>query len=124
MIMKKIASIIALLLAVVTLSAQDITGTWNGKLSFTDQMGNPAELRIVFHITATENGYSSTLDSPDQGGFGIPNDTTIFKDSEVTIKKAEYDVVYIAKLVDETTLEGTLTQMGQSLELNMKKETE
>ena len=37
----------------------------------------------------------------------------------MTIKKAEYDVVYIGKLVDETSLEGTLTQMGQSLDLNM-----
>lgn len=122
--MKKIATIFTLLLAVVTLSAQDISGTWKGKLSFTDQMGNPAELNIVFHFTATENGYTSTLDSPDQGGFGIPTDTTIFKDSEVTLKKAEYDMVYVAKLVDDTSMEGTLTQMGQSLELNMKKETE
>ena len=122
--MKKILSIFVLFLAVATLSAQDITGKWAGKLSFTDQMGNPTELRINFHISKTDNGYSSTLDSPDQGGFGIPNDTTIFKDSELTIKKAEFDVVYVAKLVDETSLEGTLTQMGQSLELNMKKETE
>jgi hypothetical protein len=122
--MKRFTSIFVLLLAVITLSAQDITGTWKGKLSFTDQMGNPAELGIVFHISATDNGYSSTMDSPDQGGFDIPADTTIFKDSEVTIKKAEYDVVYVGKLVDDTSLEGTLTQYGGSLDLNLKKETE
>lgn len=113
-----------LLLAVFSLSAQDITGKWSGKLSFTDQNGNPAELRINFNISAADLGYTSTLDSPDQGGFGIPNDTTIFENSELTIRKAEYDVVYVAKLVDATSLEGTLTQFGQSLELNLKKENE
>lgn len=122
--MKRLSTLLILLLAVVTVSAQDITGTWKGTLSFTDQMGNPAELRINFNISKTDNGYTSTLDSPDQGGFDIPNDTTIFKESELTIKKAEYDVVYVAKLVDATSLEGTLTQFGNTLELNMKKETE
>ena len=122
--MKRITTILILLLSVITLSAQDITGTWKGKLSFEDQMGNSQELAIVFHISATEGGYSSTLDSPDQGGFDIPADTTIFENSEVTIKKAEYDVVYVGKLGGDTELKGTLTQFGQSLELNLKKETE
>ena len=44
------------------LSAQDISGTWHGKLSL------PAgSLTIVFHIKHTEQGpYVTTLDSPDQ----------------------------------------------------------
>jgi hypothetical protein len=122
--MKRFTTVFILLLSVITLSAQDITGNWKGKLSFEDQMGNPAELEVVFHISSTDNGYSTTLDSPDQGAFDLPSDTTMFKDKELTIKKADIDMVYVGKIVDATTMEGTLTQGGMDLDLNMKKETE
>ena len=45
-----------------SLSAQDISGTWHGKLSLPT-----GSLTIVFHISQTEQGaYVTTLDSPDQ----------------------------------------------------------
>lgn len=122
--MKRITTILVLLLAVVTLSAQDISGTWNGKISVTDQMGQLLELRLVLHISATDDGYTSTMDSPDQDAFDIPVDTTFLKEKEFTFKKAEFDVVYVGNLVDDANINGTLTQYGQSLELNLKKETE
>ncbi len=113
-----------LLLAVITLSAQDITGTWAGDLNFTNGMGQAQELAVKFNISATDDGYTSTMDSPDQGGFGIPLDTIFFKKPELTIKKAEYQLVYVGTVVDETTMNGTFTQGEIVLELNMKKETE
>jgi len=122
--MKRITTIFILLLAVITLFAQDITGTWSGDLNVTDQMGQAQKLTIKFNISATDDGYSATLDSPDQGGFGIPLDTIFFKKPEVTVKKAEYQLEYVGTVVDETTMNGTLTQAGMPLELNMKKETE
>ncbi len=121
--MKSITTIFILFLAVITLSAQDITGTWSGDLSITDQMGQAQKLTVKFNISATDDGYISTLDSPDQDALGMAVDTTFFKDSELTIKAADYqNLVYVGKIVDATTMNGTLTQAGMDLELNMKKE--
>lgn len=117
--MKKATTILILLLAVISLSAQDISGTWKGALVLPQ-----GELRIHFNITATDDGYTSTLDSPDQNANGIPVDTTFFKAPELTIKAIALDLVYVGTLEDKTTINGTLTQMGQKLELNLKKETE
>jgi len=122
--MKKITSIFILLLAVITLSAQDITGKWSGVLSVTDQMGQSGQLRLNFNISSTDDGYTSTLDSPDQNTYGYAVDSTIFKKPELTIKVSSLQVVYVGTLVDATTMNGTLTQAGQSNELNMKKEAE
>ena len=113
-----------MLLAVITLSAQDITGKWSGVLSVTDQMGQSAQLRLNFNISSTDDGYTSTLDSPDQNTYGYAVDSTLFKKPELTIKISSLQVVYVGTVVDETTMNGTLTQAGMPLELNMKKETE
>ena len=65
------------------------------------------------------------MDSPAQNNFGIAVDSTIFKKPELTIKAIDLNLVYVGKLVDDTNLKGTLTQFGQSYELNLKKkETE
>ncbi len=121
-IMKRITTIFILLLAVITLSAQDITGTWTGDLSFTDGMGQAGNLTIKFNISETDDGYTSTLDSPDQNAYGIAVDSTFFKKPELTIKISNLQVVYVGTVVDGSTMNGILTQAGQSNELNMKKE--
>jgi len=117
--MKKITTLIILVLAVCTLSAQDITGTWQGALETPN-----GTLRINFNISAEEDGYISTMDSPDQNAFGYPVDSTFFKMPELTIKITNIGVQYSGKLVDNDNIEGTLTQMGQSFEVNLKKKTE
>jgi hypothetical protein len=109
---------------VITLSAQDIAGTWAGDLNFTDQMGQTTKLTVKINISATDDGYTSTMDSPDQNSYGNAVDSTIFKNPELTIKVTAYQVVYVGKLVDDTNLKGTFTQAGMPLELNMIKETE
>ena len=106
------------------LSAQDITGTWAGELSFTDQMGQAQKLTVKFNISATDDGYTSTLDSPDQNTFGIAVDTTIFEKPELTIKAIDLNLEYVGNVVDDTNIKGTLTQHGQSFEMDLKKETE
>ena len=117
--MKKAITILILFLAVCAISAQDINGTWSGAL---DTPGG--QLRINFNVSSTELGYSSTLDSPDQNAYGIPVDTTVYKKPELTIKVANLDLEYVGTVVDDTIMNGTLTQMGQTLELNMKKKME
>jgi len=117
--MKKITTLIILVLGIVTLSAQDITGTWQGALETPN-----GTLRINFKISSTEDGYTSTMDSPDQNTFGYPVDSTFFKMPELTIKITNLGLRYSGKLVDNANMEGTLTQAGQSFEVNLKKKTE
>jgi outer membrane protein assembly factor BamA len=122
--MKRTITILILLLAVITLSAQDITGKWTGAVSFTDQMGQVTTLRINFNISTTDDGYTSNIDSPDQEAYGLKVDSTFFIKPELTIKAIELNLVYVGNLVDDTNIKGTLTQHGQSFELDLKKETE
>lgn len=118
-IMKKISTIIILFLAVISMSAQDIAGSWSGVITIPT-----GQLTLVFNISETDDGYSSTLDSPDQDALGIPVDSTFYKKPELTIKVTNLDLVYVGTLVDDDTLNGTLTQMGQTMEVNMKRKTE
>jgi uncharacterized protein len=119
MTMKKTTTILILLLAAGTLFAQDIIGTWSGALE--TPQGN---LRINFNISAAGEDLTSTLDSPDQNAFGIPVDSTFFKKPELTIKVNALGLDYKGTMVDKSTINGTLSQMGQSFEVNLKKQTE
>ena len=120
--MKKIIWIFVLLLAVITLSAQEITGKWTGSLTVDNGMGQSQTLSVNFNVSATDNGYSSTMDSPDQNVIGYALDTTIYKKPEITFKLAAASFEYVGKQVDDTNIDGTLTQYGQSFDLDLKKE--
>jgi hypothetical protein len=117
--MKRTKTIIILLLAAFSLFGQEIAGTWTGSLTFPG-----GELRINFNISSTDEGYTSTLDSPDQNAYGIPVDSTLYKESELTIKVASIDFVYIGTLTENNSIKGNLTQMGQTLELNLTRKEE
>ena len=119
MIMKRTTTIIILLLAVFSLYGQDIVGTWNGGIEIPE--GN---LRINFHISETDEGYTTTFDSPDQNAFGIPVDTTKYEKPELTLKVNAINFLYEGSPTGKTTIKGTMTQMGQTIELNLTKKEE
>ena len=99
-----------------SVSAQDISGAWHGKLSLPT-----GSLTIVFHISQTEQGaYVTTLDSPDQGANGIKTQTTSFNDSTLIIQIPVIHASYKGKLNSDNTINGTFTQ-GMPLPLNLKK---
>lgn len=99
-----------------SVSAQEISGTWHGKLSLPT-----GSLTIVFHISQTEQGtYVTTLDSPDQGANGIKTQTTSFNDSTLIIQIPVIHASYKGKLNSDNTINGTFTQ-GMPLPLNLVK---
>ncbi|WP_273568422.1 hypothetical protein [Maribacter halichondriae] len=112
--MKNIIILIATFLIVVTSFAQDITGQWNGMLK-------EINLRLVLHITETDAGYSSTMDSPDQGAAGIPVTSTTFENSTLTISVTNLGLTYTAKFAEDN-FDGTFTQGGMVLPLKMSRE--
>lgn len=95
--------------------AQNITGSWQGAL---DIQGT--QLRIVFHIEKTADGYSTKMDSPDQGAKGIPTDETSWVDNTLTVKAAAMGMQYSARL-EEGKLDGTFSQAGMNFPLVLEK---
>jgi pimeloyl-ACP methyl ester carboxylesterase len=96
---------------------QDITGQWNGILKV-----QAIQLRIIFNIVKTDNGYSSTMDSPDQGVKGIPVTSVVFDNSVLKLEIATAKIEYIGTLDKEYNISGNFNQGGQSIPLNLSRE--
>ena len=115
--MRTFSLLLISLLTLISLSAQDITGQWNGALKV-----QGTQLRLVFNVTKTDNGLSSTMDSPDQGAKGIPTTTTSFENSILKITIASAKIEYEGTLGQENVIVGTFKQGGQSFSMNLSKE--
>lgn len=97
--------------------AQDITGTWNGLLSV-----QGTQLRLTFHVNKDENGYSATMDSPDQEAFGIPASSTHFESALITIEVANIGIKYTGTL-EAGTIKGTFQQGAFEAPMNLSRES-
>ncbi|HYG49890.1 MAG TPA: alpha/beta fold hydrolase [Flavobacteriales bacterium] len=98
------------------LKSQDITGDWYGALKV---MG--IEIRLTLHVNKTDNGYESTMDSPDQGASGIPVTTTTFNHPDFAFELPAAKIEYRGKLANNK-IEGTFTQAGQEFPLNLSRD--
>jgi RNA polymerase sigma factor (sigma-70 family) len=93
-----------------------IQGHWKGALEV-----KSITLHIVYHIALMPDGsYSATMDSPDQGGYGIPASAVKFNYPNVRIgwKGIGY---FIGKL-NNGKLSGSWHQGGVSLPLHMERD--
>ncbi len=115
--MKIITTVLALSLAL-NLFAQKIDGNWKGKIKT-----QGIELTIVFHFEETENGLKATMDSPDQKTFGIPVNSISYVDSELKLEIINLNITYTGKSENEDNIIGNFVQGGQSLPLNLLKDT-
>ncbi len=115
--MKNILLIVCAILIGSTINAQDITGSWNGILKI-----QGTQLRLIFNISKTEKGYTSTMDSPDQGAKGIPVTSTKFENSILKIELTNIGITYEGTLNKENTFIGTFKQSGLTFPLNLSKE--
>ena len=114
--MKKIVFFLIAIFASFTMLAQEITGQWNGVLKVPG-----AQLRVVFNVSKTENGFSSTMDSPDQGAKGIPVTTTSFENSILKLQIPAASISYEGELNKENVIVGNFVQAGQSFGMNMSR---
>ncbi|MDO9255571.1 MAG: alpha/beta fold hydrolase [Bacteroidales bacterium] len=115
--MKKTTFLFLIVLMTLTVSAQNITGHWNGVLKVSG-----IQLRVVFNITKTDTGYTSTMDSPDQGAKGIPVTSTSFENSILDLKVSNAGIEYKGEY-NSDSITGTFTQRGQSLPMNLKRDS-
>jgi len=97
--------------------AQNLAGDWRGTLG-----AGATSLPLVLHLTAAPDGkLSATLDSPSQGGFGIPGNNVQVSGSNFSFEVPSVHGSYTGTLsADGKTITGTWTQ-GKSLPLVLKQ---
>lgn len=113
--MKKTTLLFIIFLASLTIYGQDITGQWNGVLKVQGM-----QLRLVFNISKTDTGYTSTMDSPDQGAKGIPVTTTTFENPKIKFEVASARIGYEGEFKDNEIV-GTFKQAGQEFPMNLSR---
>lgn len=111
-------SSVALLFSTIFLQAQDFIGDWKGALAVQDNA-----LSIIFHISEANGRLSATMDSPNQGAFGISTDTCFVQGKQLTIKASAMMMTFTATL-REDQLDGTFQQGMAQLPLKMKRLTQ
>ncbi len=96
-------------------AAQDVTGDWFATL----EVGPAVQLRLVLHVQEAEEGYSATLDSPDQGVTDIPLDELLVEDGQIVFRHSAAAIEYEGT-VDPgfTAITGTFTQGSESYPLS------
>jgi len=113
------SAILAAMVAPVGRAQAQVAGDWKGTLS-----AGGAELHLNLHITAGKDGaLTATLDSVDQGAYGIPVSAITLKDTKLNLTVDAVHGTYEGTVnKDATEIDGTWTQM-QPLELNFKRAT-
>lgn len=95
----------------------DIDGAWMGTLDL-----GPVKLRVVFHISNTEDGLIATMDSPDQNVKGMPTTSVTRDGMNLEIESKNIGGVFEGKLTtDLASIDGTFTQMGTAHPLMLKR---
>ena len=97
-------------------AARDIAGDWSGKL----QAGSIA-LKLVFHIPADDSAV--TMDSPDQGAFGIEGETVALTNDSISFRIPKLMMTYNGALKNGK-LEGTFQQGGLKIPLVLERGVE
>ena len=108
--MKKIAMLTMAVALATGALADNVRGAWSGSLNL-----GVASLRIVMNIGEGK----ATLDSPDQGAYGIEATLKYCSADSVAIEIPAIQASYTARLT-EGQLRGTFTQAGQPMALNLK----
>lgn len=114
--MKRIILSITCLVFAMLIHAQDITGAWNGKLSVQGM-----KLRIVFHVSKTDAGYSATMDSPDQGAKGIPMTAASFENNVLKLAHSAARITYTGTFDGKAEIKGEFEQAGMKFLMDLSR---
>ncbi|MGD8320887.1 MAG: alpha/beta fold hydrolase [Gemmatimonadota bacterium] len=102
-------------------SPDRFVGAWEGTL----EVGQ-ARLRLVFHVARNPaDSLTGTLDSPDQGAFGIPASSVVSEGDRLRFAVDRLGASYLGTLsADGTTMDGVFTQVGQEFPLVLTRAAE
>ena len=108
--MKKLLFLICTLISLPTI-AQSFKGPWIGTL---DIQGT--KLNIVFHFKQNDNIWSGTIDSPDQGAYGLKIDEVVVDGQKISTQSHQIQMTFSGEL-QQDTIKGTFKQGPLSLPL-------
>lgn len=95
----------------------DIDGTWSGTLDT-----GTVKLRIVFHISNTEDGLIATMDSPDQNLKGMPMTGVTRDGTSLKIEAKQIGGSFSGTIAaDLSTMNGKWSQGGVEVPLVLKR---
>ncbi|MBX2870470.1 MAG: alpha/beta hydrolase [Saprospiraceae bacterium] len=99
------------LLPIFSLCSAQVTGDWFGTLQV-----QGVQLRLVLHISDSDEGLVTTLDSPDQAAFGIAVAKTTFSDSKLSLDLVNLGAQFEGELKQDS-LAGFWLQAGRQFPL-------
>lgn len=100
------------------IKTSSMAGSWLGKLNT-----GAIELRVIFNLSLIgKDSLIATLDSPDQGARDIPCGQVTLDKQKLVIKAPVINGEYNGVVTGDSTINGTWTQNGGSLPLNLKKQ--
>jgi len=108
---QKVLTFLIAALGVLNVCADDIAGTWRGKLKVGAQ-----SLNLVFHFDKEK----AEMDSPDQGAMGIKAEITFVSADSVALSVPSIGASYAGKLRDDKII-GVFKQMGMAFNLVLEK---
>lgn len=92
-------------------------GNWQGALNIEEQN---VQLPLVFKIRKNEDKLTATMDSPDQGAYGMAFDSAVYKNGKLTLTLNSANGVFEGKL-EESKIVGKWTQNGRVFDLTLTK---
>lgn len=96
---------------------QSVTGSWIGRIT-----AGAVSLRLVFNLSLIEkDSLVATLDSPDQGAKNIKLGPVTFDGKIMKISAGALLAEYNGTLKNDTLIEGTWKQSGNTLDLNLTR---
>lgn len=98
------------------LFAQDISGSWTGLI---DVQGS--KLPLIFHFTKADQGYTATMDSPNQGAKGIVLNDVAFSDQNLSLAFSAAAIKYTGTWINDNEIRGTFEQGTFSTPLSLTK---
>ncbi|MDP4277834.1 MAG: alpha/beta fold hydrolase [Bacteroidota bacterium] len=111
--------VMILLLACLPLSAQQLAGKWKGKLAVNQALS----LRVGLTVSQVDSGYAATMDSPDQGAYGIPVDAVHFDGSVLKVTINKLSVIYEGTFTKDGELTGLFKQGSTQIPLVLTRDT-
>ena len=112
-----IVFLISVQMAAQNIDKKSVTGSWLGKINT-----NGVSLRIVFNLSIIgADSLVATLDSPDQGAKNIKLGPVTFDGKSIKISAGALLAEYNGVIQNDTLIDGTWTQAGNTFPLNLTK---
>jgi hypothetical protein len=100
----------------ITSIAQDITGNWQGLIP-----AGGKNVRLIFHVSKTGDGYPAKFDSPDQNAFGLSCNSVAFQNDSLLIGIELVKGGYKGKWNGKDAITGVYSQGPGSMAIDLKR---